>query len=936
MATISYDGQSFIIDGRRIWLVSGTVHYTRTPQALWRQRIRAAKQAGLNCIETYVFWNAHEPRRGQFDFEGDEGGLNLRRFVQIVGEEGMWCIVRPGPYVGAEWDFGGLPAWLHTIEGIKLRQSHPAFLEASARYLSAVMDQIRDLQVTASAKPGTDRGNVNPAGEAAGGYTGQGGGPIVMMQAENEWFCHNPQEHDGYLREMVRYLRENGCTVPISNCNNLWQPIEGTISTWNGAHHLTTDMRQLAVVQPEAPRLVTEYWPGGFDQWGQAHADGVSADLNLYRLAGILATGSQYNLYMFHGGTNFAFWGGRTINSSASFTTTSYDYDAPLLEAGGRGPKFTSTKRISTFASQFGHVFAHLSDDPPHTTLVPGEAPDQPPAIVHLKGSQGDVVFILRGEKDRRSELDLMLPNGQTLPVPLGDDQAVWLLLNANLGGVAHLNYTNLRPWAFLDRRVLVLFGPAGASGIVCIEDAEFHLKVPTGKEPLIEQHEDVILVVLNTQQVDHAYVHKGGIALGAAGIDEAGEPIPASAAGLTLIDVQGKVTRRSDKPMRTATAPRLGTWRHAALDTMLDGTDASYQPIDGPASLEQLDTPYGYGWYRIGVGKTQSGKMLAPESGDRLHVYSSGKLQHTLGLAPGAVNDPVDLKLGGDIVVLADNLGRYNYGQSMGERKGLFGHLYKVTPARLPKPKVITERAADPFQLTGFVMHRRRDHLPPTESLVWKIKPARRKPMILDIQNLPFQGTWLINGEPLAVYLAALSGHAARYVLTPGEQGFTGGTNELKFSLLDPLDPAAPQPYDHIAASIKLYQTTGMITSRGQWAFAPWTAPAADAFTPLPKSAVSAPTWFQCQFKVNSTRTPLWFEPRGLTKGQIHLNGHNVGRYFVATRAGKAVGPQKHYYLPEPWLHTDKPNTLLIFDEHGGQPSRSRLVYNAMGPYSK
>ena len=126
MADISFDGQSFSIDGRRIWLVSGAIHYMRTPRALWRQRIAAARQAGLNCVETDVFWNAHEPAPKRFDFAGD---LDLRHFVQTIAEEGMFCILRPGPYVCGEWDCGGLPAWL----------SDPTVWVGSYRRISAMV-----------------------------------------------------------------------------------------------------------------------------------------------------------------------------------------------------------------------------------------------------------------------------------------------------------------------------------------------------------------------------------------------------------------------------------------------------------------------------------------------------------------------------------------------------------------------------------------------------------------------------------------------------------------------------------------------------------------------------------------------------------------------------------------------------------------------------
>lgn len=932
MATISFDGQSFIIDGRRIWLVSGAIHYARTPHQLWRKRIRAAREAGLNCIETYCFWNAHESRPGKFDFTGD---LDLRRFVQTCADEGMYVILRPGPYICAEWDFGGLPPWLHRVFGdqpLRLREAHPAFLEACARYLTAIMGQVRDLQITRSGQPERNSGMGNHFGEVAGGYLGGGGGPIILMQAENEWFCHNDEQGDRYLHELVRYLRENGCEVPINNCNNLWQPVDGTISTWNGARNLTSDMRQLAVVQPEAPRLVTEYWPGWFDMWGGQHAT-VDADLHLYRLAGILAAGAQYNLYMFHGGTNFAFWGGRTVTDPACFMTTSYDYDAPLLEAGGRGRKYELTRRISTFASQFGNVFAHLSDDQPLAAVALNEQ-DHPLSVVHLGGSQGDVVFLFRGEKDKTRETRLLLPNGLTLPVTLGDDRAAWLLLKTNLGGVAELNYTNLRPWAFLEKKMLVLFGPAGSTGLIGLDDAHFSVTVPTGDEPLIEKHDNLTVVVLSTRQVDHAYLFDGGLALNCAGLDDDRKPLPtAGSRPMLIVDRDGKVRRNGARPGRKPAAPRLGAWQHAGLDSLLDGSDERYRPIDGPASLEQLEQDYGYGWYRLTGVKSgaASSACYAPESGDRLHVYADKKLQKVLGFGPGADSKPTPCKLAATTVVLADNLGRYNYGQCMGEKKGLFGHLYNVRAARLAKPKTVTERAFDPFQIAGFVHSFRRGELPVTESLVWTIKPTGRNPMILSIDGLPARGTWLLNGEPLALYLGEHSGRWARYVLIPGEKGFKAGRNELKFSPLQPIGPKV-----NVLKHVTLYQATGTPTAKAEWAFCGWRVPERDAFDKLPKTLPPQPAWFRCEFTVSDATCPLWFEPRGLSKGQLYLNGHNVGRYFVATRDRKAVPPQRLYYLPEPWLKTDAANELLIFDEHGFNPSRSRLVYNAMGPYGK
>jgi len=910
MARLSFDGQSFQIDGRRIWLVSGSIHYPRTPRALWRNRIRAAKQAGLNCICTYVFWNLHERRPGKFDFEA---GRDLRRFVEIVGEEGMYCILRPGPYVCAEWDFGGLPPWLNTIEDMALRQSNDAFLQACSRYLGAVMGQVKDLQVTAA-----------------------GGGPIVMVQAENEWLCSNPEmgtkKRAGYLREIVRYLRETGCTVPINVCNNLWQRVEGAIDTWNAALHLPSDLRQLRVVQPEAPRVVTEYWPGMFDHWGTKHQKPQDEKLLSFRLAGILASGAQYNLYMFHGGTNFGFYGGRSIARPDCFMTTSYDYDAPLREAGGRGENYLAVKRISTFASQFGHVLAHLEPDRHHTAVLPSEDGDAV-SVIHQSGSQGSVVFILKGRSAKTKNVELLLPNGLTLSVPMGDDSVAWTVLGLNLG-MAELTYTNLRPWAMLGRKMLVLFGPAGADGVVVINDAMLRVTVPRGKTPTVHRHEDITIVILNREQVDAAYLGADVLVVGAAGLDGDDQPIHhPDWPQVIVVDADGELSRRAlGKPKRRA-MPRLGVWQAADVTDMVTGESDRYRPIDGPASLEALGADYGYGWYRLTLKKQVDGKIMAPQAADRLHFCTQGKPVGLIGLGPGASVEPTPMSLGGQVTVLADNLGRFNFGWQMGERKGLFGHLYTVDQTvGLSEPTVVAGTSPDPFRLGQFILNARLGETRPADTLVWQIKPTGRHDMILDCRGFPQQAMVFINDQPLGLIDAHLAGGGfARLLLRVGAELKTT-TNELRLALFDKLDRSI-SPLRHLT----LYQTTANVTANAVWAFAPWTVPAADAFGSLPaRAACDLPRWYRTTFNVSHTDLPLWLQPDGMTKGQIYLNGQNVGRYFVQTHAGEAVPPQHRYYLPEPWIKTDGPNELLLFDEHGHGPTGCRLVYDPMGPYGK
>ncbi|MFA9480464.1 beta-galactosidase [Phycisphaerales bacterium AB-hyl4] len=927
MSTITFDSQSLIVDGRRTWLVSGAIHYARVPRELWRPRIRAAKQAGLNCIDTYVFWNLHEPQPGKFDFSGER---DLRRFVEIVRDEGMYCTLRPGPFIGTGWDFAGHPAWLTTHGDLTLREASPPYLEACARYFGAVMAQVRDLQLTTPTEglpPAVPTGNV--PGDAAGGYLGGGRGPVIMMQVENEWLCHNNVQGQRYLGELVRYLRENGCMVPICNANNLWQRIDGTIDTWHASDNLMPDLRQLAIVQPDTPRFVSELPTGRLDHWGERRPRAIDADQLLERIAHALASGAQFNLMPFHGGTNFAFNAGQTLLGHDRYITTSHDVDAPLLEAGGRGEKYAAVKRIATFASQFHHVFANLTPGSAHVMPSP-EADRHALAVAHQRGSQGDVVFIMRDEKDKRDTVDLLLHNGLTLTVPLGDDRAAWLLLQTNLGGVAQLEHTNLRPWAFLARQMLVLFGPAGAEGTVNLNGVELQITVPANKQPAIEKLDDLTVVVLNDKQIDATYACEAGLAVGCAGLDDDGEPMFAKGwQTMTFVSLDGELTTHRPTTPTRSVAPRLTSWQHASQQAIVDGSDDAFEKIDGPASLEQLGQNQGYGWYRIGIGAAKSAYALAPEAADRLHLFSQGKRLDILGRGPGATSGPSKLRLAGDVVVLADNLGRACDGAHLNPRKGLFGHIHQVNASRLPKPDITNERLPDPFEFVGYLPGMREGDRPSGDVIRWKFKPKGKRPYILHLSNLPGIALLLLNDTPIAFHHPEQSADAMQLVLQPGEGAMTGGVNTLTLALFTPLN--ASHKLDQI---VTLYEVTQTLTNRGQWAFRPWGPPAEDAFADMPKTLPDQPAWFRARFNAKRTDAPLWCEPRGMSKGQIYLNGHNVGRYFLTTPEGKPVPPQRHHYLPEPWLHTDKPNELMLFDEHGKAPSQVRLAYNAMGPY--
>lgn len=319
MGSVELGEAGLIIDGTPIRVLSGSINYFRIVPEQWRPRLRWARYMGLNTIETYVPWNLHEPRPGEFGFDGI---LDLVSFLRAVYEEGLYVILRPGPYVCAELEFGGLPAWLLGGDTMRLRSSDPA-------YLSRVDDWFAELLplVTASQH---DRG-----------------GPIVAMQVENEYGAHAKEygEDAMYLNWLADTMRDYGVTVPLLTSDQdddamvAVGSLPGLWRTMNFGSEPDRAWNTLATHQTGRPRMCMEFWNGWFDHWGEEHhtRDPRDAAAVLDRM---LADGASVNFYMFCGGTNFGFSNGANHFGRYQPTITSYDYDAPLSEHGTPTKKF--------------------------------------------------------------------------------------------------------------------------------------------------------------------------------------------------------------------------------------------------------------------------------------------------------------------------------------------------------------------------------------------------------------------------------------------------------------------------------------------------------------------------------------------------------------------------------------------------------------------
>ena len=336
--TFSIGDADFLLDGKRFQIRCGEIHAARVPAEYWRHRLKMARAMGLNTVCAYLFWNAHEPQPGQFNWSGQ---ADIASFCRIAQEEGLWVVLRPGPYACAEWEMGGLPWWLLKTDGIQLRTADPNFLGAARRYLAEVGRVLGPLQVTH-------------------------GGPILMVQVENEYGSYGRDAN--YMGALREALLKSGFDVPLFACNpkndlrNGYRP--DLFQVVNFGADPTGSFKALRALQPKGPLMCGEFYPGWFDTWGAPHHLG-KGDNYLHDLETMLRAGASFSIYMAHGGTTFGF--GTGCDRPFKPDTSSYDYDAPITEAGWAGQKFVPTRSLF---SRFLLPGETLPEPPPNLPVI--------------------------------------------------------------------------------------------------------------------------------------------------------------------------------------------------------------------------------------------------------------------------------------------------------------------------------------------------------------------------------------------------------------------------------------------------------------------------------------------------------------------------------------------------------------------------------------
>ncbi|WP_197359161.1 glycoside hydrolase family 35 protein, partial [Streptomyces clavuligerus] len=324
MAEFSVGERDFLLDGRPVRLLSGALHYFRVHEAQWGHRLAMLRAMGLNCVETYVPWNLHEPEPGRY-----EDPEALGRFLDAARAAGLWAIVRPGPYICAEWENGGLPHWLTGPLGRRTRTADEEFLVPVERWFARLLPQVVERQI--------DRG-----------------GPVLMVQIENEYGSWGSDAR--YLRRIERALRASGLVVPLFTSDGpedhmlTGGSVPGALATVNFGSGARAAFGTLRGHRPSGPLMCMEFWCGWFDHWGDEHAV-RDADEAADALREILECGASVNVYMAHGGSNFGGWAGANRSGEVQDgalepTATSYDYDAPIDEAGRPTAKFLAFREV--------------------------------------------------------------------------------------------------------------------------------------------------------------------------------------------------------------------------------------------------------------------------------------------------------------------------------------------------------------------------------------------------------------------------------------------------------------------------------------------------------------------------------------------------------------------------------------------------------------
>ena len=684
---ITYDAKSFVINGKREFLTSGSLHYFRVPRELWRDRLYQARHAGLNTIQTYVGWNFLGYREDEFDFSGRR---DLKEFIQLCDEMGLWVVARPGPYICSEWDFGGLTPWLMNYNGIRLRTCDPVYLRFVERWFEQLIPIIAGRQVSR-------------------------GGNVILVQIENELDLVQPADgalYMNYLRNLVRRL---GIDVPLITCAGR---AEGALECIN-AHKPADSIDALRLKQPGAPIHSTEFWPAWYTVWNQkeqSRRSPADVERETWRMLALGAAG--YNYYMWHGGTNFGY-------STMYLQRTSYDFDAQLSEVGGLTEKYHACRKVAYFAQALKDVLCEADEEHAAKYRVTADG-----AELHLRAAENGAVAFLDNPGDRRAEARLAIGDEALPPIPVEPGSIRPVVIGWKLEEGVRMAYSTACVFTMRKygrERVLVLYGrknekvrlalelksrpsqPEGSRAEWADGRLVLETKIPADA-PEVETfglgQKEFKLVFVNDAMLAKTFVTDNGIVVGAYFVRGRNNSLLLEYRGdeeAIFRVAPGPVSKKQKRSAEPKPLPRIKNWRwrQGGAETDPDFNDSDWIEMGLPTNRVFLRDYSGYGWYRAAVycDKAQATTIYFKGIGDRAVVFVEGREVGTVEAPPeNRASDPaatfnVRLAKGRNVIsVLTENLGHVTGAWQLGrametERKGIFDD---VTLGWDPSRKVI------------------------------------------------------------------------------------------------------------------------------------------------------------------------------------------------------------------------------------------------------
>ncbi len=905
----------FLINGRPEFLISGAIHYQRCPHELWRDRMLRAKRAGVNCIETYVCWNFHESEEGRFDFGGDR---NIGEFIDTCHNLGLYCFLRVGPFICGEWDAGGYPAWLIAKPGVEFRTTNSVALPSIQRWFERLIPEIAKRQVTQ-------------------------GGPVILVQAENEWlYCDRPGGME-YLQFLIVTLRSLGIEVPITDCNHD-VVVPNSLKTIGFSEN---DVKEFRKQFPGMPALVYELYPDGGEIWGQPRKMLNSCPQEVrQRTMQALSLRTMFNYYTFHGGTNFGFWACNTWNSDHSFITTRYFWSSPVEEGGALDEMYFATKSSNLLANNFREFFFQ-ADEIPSPVSAQG-----PVRLVPLGSPQGTMVFVLplypyrevanwdtAGRSANLFSLSEDAPGGEianqagviTLPsgraLALAESSACPMLLpfDFKLDETCHIDFSNGTVFGFggtSSRRVLTVRGEAGRQGVLSVNGRVVEFSFPT-EEPAQVAVGDTTILAMSCELADRTWFAEGRIVIGPNFVGESNEGKNECWVGqdsnvVCTVSNDGTYHRSlvSRKP-GSAGVKILPEWRARGFEE-IDGGGEGWRDIPDPKSVEELGAYHGYTWYSANYDSvsSRSTNLFFTHAADRIRVFLQGRFVGVWGTGSGAIRDPLPIELGkgrNEFIFLCDNMGRTSEGK-VDDRKGITGPAYLDAVTVPLGPGDWSALSTAPNDSWEFRTHR--SYTGATNfrfsEVRARVELGNDQGVLLSLRWVP-QYTWVyVNGHLIGEHGGddpLLSGFCFKnYTLDPWLEG---DQTEIRLVFFG-------GPVGDWTEHVRLFAYKRENVVRG-WRFKSWERPKGAA-----KVGPTLPAWWDCEFPKPDLPGPLFLATQGLSKGQAYLNGEALGRYWE-------IGPQHSLYMPEPWIRDQ--NLLAVFDEEGKSPDRVYLLRDARCP---